>query len=158
MYARDTLRQAVFQALNTNVDVLAVVDFDNIYLERFEPFQTKDIHSNKAAQFPAINVIVNDDNQAQTVGSCSKFEIDQQVEIECYVNGDDNYGSAIDEIVNVVNKALYLVPNLGLKVRGGPRYDGSRMSKDLSESLYAGRVLTYTYFYTVDLSDPENLL
>ncbi len=64
MYARDTLRQAVFQALNTNVDVLAVVDFDNIYLERFEPFQTKDIHSNKAAQFPAINVIVNDDNQS----------------------------------------------------------------------------------------------
>ena len=158
MYARDTLRQAVFQALNTNVDVLAVVDFDNIYLERFEPFQTKDIHSNKAAQFPAINVIVNDDNQAQTLGGCTKFEIDQQVEIECYVNGDDNYGSAIDEIVNVVNKALYLVPNLGLKVRGGPRYDGSRMSKDLSESLYAGRVLTYTYFYTVDLSDPENLL
>ena len=86
MYARDTLRQAIFQALNTNADVLTVVDFDNIYLERFEPFQTKDIHSNKSAQFPAINVIVNDDNQAQTLGTCSKFEIDQQVEIECYVN------------------------------------------------------------------------
>ena len=154
-YVREQLRQAIFTAINTSAEVLAVVEFDNINLERFELFQTKDIHRNKGPQFPAINIIVNDDNQAEVVGNCSRFEIEQDVEIECYVNGEDNYGSKIDEIVNVVNKALYAVPNLGLKIRGGPRFNNSRMSKDLSERLYAGRILNYTYFYTVDLIDPE---
>lgn len=157
-YVREQLRQAIFTALNTSADVLALVDFENVNLERFELFQTKDIHRNKSPQFPAINLILNDDAQAQTVGNCSKFEIEQVVEIECYVNGVDNYGSKIDELVVAVNKALYAVPDLGLKIRGGPRFDNSRMSKDLSESLYAGRVLNYTYFYTVDLSDPEILI
>jgi hypothetical protein len=158
MYVRDQLRQAIFQAISTNAGVLAVVGVDNIHLERFEAFQTKDIHSNKAAQFPAINIIVNDDSSAQVVGKCSKFEVEQTVEVECYVNAVDSYGSKIDEIVAAVNAALYAVPSLGLKIRGGPRFDGSRMAKDLSESLYAGRVLNYTYFYTVDLSDPEILI
>jgi len=158
MYVRDQLRQAIFQAISTNAGVLAVVDVENIHLERFEAFQTKDIHSNKSSQFPAINIIANDDSSAQIVGNCPKFEIEQTVEIECYVNAVDNYGSKIDEIVAVVNAALYAVPSLGLKIRGGPRFDGSRMSKDLSETLYAGRVLNYTYFYTVDLRDPEILI
>ena len=42
-YVREQLKQAIFTAINSSEEVLAVVEFDNINLDRFELFQTKDI-------------------------------------------------------------------------------------------------------------------
>lgn len=155
-HVREQLRQALFSTINTDVDVLALVDLDDISVERVDLFQTKDIHSDDENQFPAINIIVNDDETGQQyIGDCTKTDVSQEVEVEIYVNKENNYGSKIDEIAVPIQKALFNNLKLGLPITG-IKYNGSRMSKDLSETVFAGRVLSYTYEYRVAYSDPEN--
>ena len=157
-HVREQLRQAVYNTISANVDVLALVDFDDITIERVDLFQTLDIHDSGDKQFPAINIIGNEDETDQAfIGNCTKNEVNQEIAVEIYVNRKNQYGASIDEIVVAVQKALFNDVKLGLNITG-VKYNGSRMSKDLSETIFAARVLSYTYEYRVAHSDPENFV
>ena len=154
-HVREQLRQAVLSTISTNTEVLNLVNVHDIGIERILPFQKDDIHSGNGDQFPAINIIGNDDETDQGfINPNSKYEVEQQITVEIYVEKTDQYGAAIDEIVVAVQKALFNNLKLGLSITG-VKYQGSRMSADLSETIYAARVLNYTYEYRINYSDPE---
>ena len=155
-HVRQQLREAIENALKNYAGLTAIVDVENISVERIELFQTKDVHSGNASQFPAVNLIVNDDStDSGFINPCGKYEVEQEVAIEVYVNRENNYGTKIDEIVVQIQKCIFENIKLNLNIKG-VKYEGSRMSKDLSETIYAARVLNYTYEYRINYSDPEN--
>jgi len=158
-HVREQLRQAITTTINTHAGVLALVDADDITVERVDLFQSNDdIHSNSGPQFPAINMIVNDDTTGQEfVGNCTKTEVVQEVAVEIYVEKENAYGAKLDEIAVQIQKALFANLKLGLNLTG-VKYNGSRMSKDLSETIFAARVLSYDYSYRVAYSDPETFV
>jgi len=152
-HVRQQLREALFNAISNDAAILSAVK--TVDIERIDLFQTDDIHSGKSAQFPAINIIVNDDEtDSGFINPCGKYEVNQEAAVEIYVEKNKQYGAAIDEIAVLVQKALFNNLKLGLNITG-VKYEGSRMSKDLSETIYAARVLNYTYEYRVNYSDPE---
>ena len=154
-HVREQLRQAIYNTLIAAGDLTTIVPVDNISIERIYLFQTPDIHSGKPDQFPAVNIIANDDVTDQGfITPCGKYEVDQQVDIEIYVNEQQQYGAAIDDIVVQVQKALFANLKLGLPITG-VKYERSRMNVNLTETIYAARVLTYTYEYRVNYADPE---
>jgi len=155
MHVRQQLREAIESTLKAYAPLTALVVAENITVERILDFQTDDVHSGKASQFPAVNIICNDDEtDSGFINPCGKYEVNQEAVIEVYVNAETNYGAAIDLIVTQVQKALFENLKLGLPITG-VTYEGSRMSKDLSETIYAARVINYTYEYRVNYSDPE---
>ena len=148
-HVREQLRQAIYDTISTDPDVLALVELNDISIERVNFFQQNDdIHEAAPdTQFPAINIIVNDDETNQAfMANCSKYEVEQEVNIEVYVNKVDEYGKELDSIIVPIQKALFNDIKLGLNITG-VKYNRSRMSKDLSETLFAARVLSYTYEY-----------
>lgn len=155
-HVRQQLREAVFNAISTSPEVLALVEIENIQVERAEPFQTDDVHSgDNKIDFPAINIVANDDETDQAfMTACSKYEVNQELAVEIYVDREFQYGSKIDEIVVAVQKALFVNIKLGLNITG-VKYNGSRMSFEQKETIFATRVLSYTYEYRVKYSDPE---
>jgi len=121
MHVRQQLREAIESTLKAYAPLTALVVAENITVERILDFQTDDVHSGKASQFPAVNIICNDDEtDSGFINPCGKYEVNQEAVIIT-----------------------------------GVTYEGSRMSKDLSETIYAARVINYTYEYRVNYSDPE---
>ena len=154
-HVRQQLREAIETTLKNYAPLTAIVNADNISVERILDFQQDDFHSGTGSHFPAVNIICNDDEPDQGfINACGKYEVNQDAVIEVYVNKESNYGTVIDEIVVQVQKALFENLKLGLPITG-VKYEGSRMSKDLSETVYAARVLAYTYEYRVNYDDPE---
>ena len=132
-HVREQLRQAVYDTLIAYADLTNIVAVENISVERVDLFQQKDIHGDASDQFPAINIIANDDlTDNGFINACGKYDVEQEVQVEVYVNREDNYGSAIDWIVVQVQRALFANLKLGLPITG-VKYANSRMSRDLSE-------------------------
>lgn len=152
-HVRQQLREAIKAQLVAGVSL--VID-QNITCGRVKPFQTEDIHSGDLGQFPAINLVTSDEQtDGRFIGSCSRYKVDQTVFVEIYVKNGDDYESELDGICVEAHKAIESDPKYGLELTG-TAYAGSKSSQDLSEGLFASRVLEYTVSYRVNHTDPES--
>ncbi len=159
-HVRKQIRDSAQSILKNYPDLAAIVNVANITQGRVKAFQKEDIHSGADSQFPAINIHTQDDTPEQSfITGCSKYESVQVLAIEVYTNLNDGYEDELDRVCVQVEKAIANSPKLGFDDTSTLiQYRGSSSAKEMSEQLFAARLLRYDIHFKVNHTDPETLI